>query len=300
MSDSFRPVFGEPSIHGGFTLHTNDNRCQQVDDVPPPHRRRPVPIVAAGFRMRSTDGSSVLAYQALPHLPADDGQLRAGDADARTGVVLLPDIRGAHAYYRRLAEQFASAGSPAVLVDWYTRTADTDDRGDDFEWQPHFARVKDADIDADVAAAVARLAVEGVTDVVTVGFCFGGAQSWRLGAELHGLAGAVGFYGPPRFVGDAVDRISCPVLMLLAGDDVATTPEEFDRFERRLVGHNDRVTRVDYEGVPHSFFDGADERWAAAAADAWCRVLEFVAAAGAAAPAPEVATAADRDGTTGG
>ena len=58
----------------------------------------------------------------------------------------------------------------------------------------------------DVAAAVALLRRErGVSRVMTVGFCMGGAFSLRQGLAGHGLAGVVSFYGTANAWRDKLD-----------------------------------------------------------------------------------------------
>ncbi len=52
------------------------------------------------------------------------------------------------------------------------------------------------DVDRDVAAAVDWLG-ETASATFTVGFCLGGALSWRQSAANSRLAGCVGFYGNP-------------------------------------------------------------------------------------------------------
>ena len=66
----------------------------------------------------------------------------------------------------------------------------------------------------------------------TVGFCFGGAFSWRQSASGLGLAGCAGFYGRPDRTEDVVDRMTAPLLLLLAGRD-HTPPEAFAAMEDR-------------------------------------------------------------------
>ena len=51
-------------------------------------------------------------------------------------------------------------------------------------------------------ACVAQLRAAGCTSIFTVGFCFGGRNSWLAAASGHGLAGAIGFYGRPGPGGD--------------------------------------------------------------------------------------------------
>src|SRR5207247_5798900 len=93
----------------------------------------------------------------------------------------------------------------------------------------HVGQTTPQGIQADVAAAVAYLqAPEGGScgAIFTVGFCFGGRNSWLSAAGGHGLAGAVGFYGRPGAGDDGspgpaqrTGEMEAPILALQAGDD---------------------------------------------------------------------------------
>ena len=67
-----------------------------------------------------------------------------------------------------------------------------------------------------------------------------------------------------------------PVLVLIAGADQATTPEQNEEFlealEKAHIPHESHV----YEGAPHSFFDRSFAQWKDACDDAWRRILDFV------------------------
>jgi carboxymethylenebutenolidase len=134
-------------------------------------------------------------------------------------------------------------------------------------------------IAADVAAGIAYLRSPdggGVASVFTVGFCFGGAQSWRQSAVQPGLAGAIGFYGMPSRVRDVIPRMRAPLLLLLGGNDQATTPEDFAGFDAELTEAGVPHQKVVYEGAPHSFFDRTFEEHKAASDDAWRQMLAFI------------------------
>jgi carboxymethylenebutenolidase len=70
--------------------------------------------------------------------------------------------------------------------------------------------------------------------------------------------------------------MKAPVLILIAGADQATTPEQNQEFLAALkkagVAHDAHV----YEGAPHSFFDRSFAQWKDACDDAWRRMLDFV------------------------
>jgi carboxymethylenebutenolidase len=239
--------------------HDDDSRAP----APPVHGE----VVEHGEReLTSADGTRFSAYGATPAAPRPDG----------AAVVVLPDVRGLHPYYRDLAVRFAEAGLPAVAIDYFGRTAGTEPRGDDFEYRPHVGQAEPAQIEQDAAAAVIRLREAGARRVFTVGFCFGGSQSWRLSASSLDLAGVIGFYGKPQLVRDVLDQMRHPVLLLVAGADQATPPEDSAAFDRELTDRGVPHEMTVYEGAPHSFFDRAYAEWAEAGADAWRRVLAFV------------------------
>ena len=246
--------------------------CFDSDSVPP------VPVISGAavshddLVLDASDGNRFAAFAATPDEPGE------------TGIVILPDIRGLYRFYEELALRFAERGHRAIAIDYFGRTAGVDKRGDDFEFRPHVQATTAAGIQADVAAAVARLREQGATRVFTVGFCFGGRQSWLAAASGHGLAGAVGFYGRPGVGQDGTpgpaqraSEIEAPILALMGGADEGIPVEDVRAFEQALdeagVEHEIRI----YDGAPHSFFDRKFEQFADASEDAWGRVLAFVA-----------------------
>ncbi|MDT0308435.1 dienelactone hydrolase family protein [Streptomyces sp. DSM 44917] len=239
--------------------------CHDVDSRPPAAPVTTGGVAAHGpLEITAGDGNRFPAYRALPTHP--NGR----------SVLLLPDLRGAHPFYLLLAQRFAEAGFRTLVMDYYGRSAGTAPRGESFDGAAHMASLKPEHVETDAAAAVAALREEDEGPVLSVGFCLGGGYSWRLAAAGLGLAGAVGFYGPPRFFEDRAEEVSAPLLMLLAGEDVATTPEQFDALAGRLERAGKAYERHVYAGAPHSFFDDSFARWADACADSWHRLLGFV------------------------
>jgi carboxymethylenebutenolidase len=238
--------------------------------------RPPFPPVSGGaasdgdLTLHAADGTAVMAYAA-----------RAAKPTGR-GVVILPDVRGLHDFYRELAVRFAEAGYDAVAIDYFGRTAGHGSRDEGFEYRPHVEQTTPAGVDADAAAAIAYLrSPEGgaVREVFTVGFCFGGSNSWRQSASQPGLAGAIGFYGRPERARDVVPAMKAPLLLLVAGADF-TPLEEFERFDGELAAAGVSHTMVVYEGAPHSFFDRTCDQHRAACDDAWRQMLEFMQVTG--------------------
>jgi len=233
--------------------------------------RPPLPPVAGAaadqgdVELTSADGTKFGAYFARAASPSG------------AGMLILPDVRGLHQFYKELAQRFAEAGIDALAIDYFGRTADTLERAEGFEFRPHVDKTAPETVDADAAAGIAFLkSPEGgsVRSVFSVGFCFGGGNSWRQSATNQ-VNGAIGFYGVPARVRDYVPKMKAPLLLLVAGADF-TPQEEFQKFDRELeqagVPHELHV----YEGAPHSFFDRSFDEHRGACTDAWRRLLDFV------------------------
>jgi carboxymethylenebutenolidase len=249
-----------------------------------PAARPPPPPIAGGagvtlrpLTLQARDGNRFSAFSAVT------------DRTDAPGIVVMPDVRGLHPFYEDLAARFAEAGVHAVAVDYFGRTAGAGPRGDDFDHQPHVEQTTPQGIAADVAAAVAflRSAKGGRSkNVFTIGFCFGGRNSFNLAGEGHGLAGVVGFYAGlrPRHDGDAHTPIlrattyTAPVLALFGGADPSIPREQVEEFRRALESADVEHEIVVYEGAPHSFFDRSFEQYRDECDDAWRRVLAFIQA----------------------
>ncbi|TME57086.1 MAG: dienelactone hydrolase family protein [Chloroflexi bacterium] len=235
--------------------------------------RPPLPPIVGGSTdegdlvLAAADGNRFMAYAA-----------RAAKATG-AGIVVMPDVRGLHPFYKDLARRFAQAGVDAVAIDYFGRTAGLSERPDDFDFRTHIGQTTPETIAADVAAGIAyvRSAAGGAPEsVFTVGFCFGGAQSWRQSAAQPDLAGSIGFYGIPSRVRDVIPQMQAPLLLLLAGNDQATTQEDFAQFDRELTQAGVPHQMAVYEGAPHSFFDRSFEQHKDASADAWRQMLAFI------------------------
>ncbi len=217
--------------------------------------------------LTAKDGNKFMAYFARAAQPTG------------AGMVVMPDVRGLHHYYKELAQRFAEAGIDAVAIDYFGRTAGIGDRSESFEYMPHVEKTTQENIGLDVAAAVAYLkSKEGgaVKSVFTVGFCFGGSSSWNQSALNPGLNGCIGFYGRPVRSEPYIPKMKAPLLLLVAGADAATPVEVSKEFERKLAAADVPHEMHVYEGAPHSFFDRSFDQWKEACDDAWRRILAFV------------------------
>jgi carboxymethylenebutenolidase len=239
--------------------------CYSTDARPPDHGLNGEVASFEDLVLTAADGNRFGARMARPAKPSG------------AGVVICPDVRGLHNFYKDLCCRFAEAGIDAVAIDYFGRTAGIGERTDEFEYREHTAQATNEGVAMDVAAAIEQVRSMGATRVFTLGFCFGGGRSWRQSADQPGLAGAIGFYGRPAATSDVFDEMKAPVLMLLGGDDAATPRQEFEAMDRRLTDRGLPHRMVVYQGAPHSFFDRAATAWADACADSWRQILAFIA-----------------------
>ena len=245
--------------------------CFDLDSSPPIRAISGAAVSHDDLTLEAADGNRFAAFVASPQ------------EAPRAGVVILPDVRGLYRFYEELALRFAERGYSAIAFDYFGRTAGAEKRGDDFEYMPHVQQTTPEGVQADVGACLAHLRASGVETVFTVGFCFGGRNSWLSAASGHVLAGAIGFYGRPGPGNDGApgpaqraSEMSAPILALQGGDDPGIPAEESRAFDEALTAAGVEHEVVIYPGAPHSFFDRKYEEFAGDSEDAWTRVLAFI------------------------
>ncbi len=240
--------------------------------------RAPYPPIEGGAAtgestvLKAADGNEFAAFEAK------------ADGGTKKGIVILPDVRGLHAFYEDLALRFAEAGVNAVAFDYFGRTAGVSRRADDFDFWPEVMKTHPDTIALDVAAAIDRVKEMGAEDVFTVGFCFGGRNSINQSARGHGLAGVIGFYGMVAARNeedtdapiDKVAAFEAPVLGLFGGADAMITADGIEAFGKALDGAGVANELKIYDGAPHSFFDRAFDQFKDACDDSWTRILAFI------------------------
>ncbi len=249
--------------------------CFPYDARPPITPIAGAAVDSEDLVLQSKDGTKFAAFVARAENPSG------------AGIVTLPDVRGLYPFYEELALRFAEEGINAVAFDFFGRTAGVAKRDENFDFWPEVRQTKAESIAEDVRACLDYLrSAEGgsCTSLFTVGFCFGGSNSW-LQAAWHGdLSGAIGFYGRPgpSFADNSagpIDRakeMKAPILALMGGDDPGIPADDIAALERALNDAGVENEVVTYEGAPHSFFDRHYQEHADASSDAWRRCLEFV------------------------
>ena len=250
--------------------------CFDEDSHPPIRPIAGAAVDGKRITLQSADGTVFAAFAAQPAQPTG------------AAMIVLPDVRGLFTFYEELALRFAEAGVAALAIDYFGRTAGTAPQPPGFDYNPHISKVTWPGLRADIGAARREIdGWPGVHGVFSVGFCFGGRLSLLLASDAEmAMAGVVGFYGWP--VGESrggapapIDRVSAdgaPILALFGGADEGLPANVVESYRSALAGAGAPHDVITYPGAPHSFFDRKADDHAAASADAWQRVLEFVQA----------------------
>ncbi len=240
--------------------------------------RPPLPPGEAGparsedLLLEAADGNRFMACYARP------------ESEPQALLLLLPDVRGLHQFYKDLALRFAESGIATLAIDYFGRTAGIGSRDESFAFRPYVEQMTQDSFFEDAAAGLAALRErDGKLPAFTLGFCMGGTLSFICGTqEKFALSGVVGFYsGMTRDLGggtllDQAPNIRYPALGLFGAADAGIPPEHVESFKARLQAAGVEQEVISYRGAPHSFFDRRMEEFAEASTDAWKRVLNFV------------------------
>lgn len=224
--------------------------------------------------LTAADGNRFAAYVAHPAHPK------------AAQVLIYPDVRGLHQFYKELALRFAEVGYTALALDYFGRTAGLTSRAEPFDYMPHVQQIQLTTFFTDVDAALNYLRTgEGAArSTFTVGFCMGGTLSFLTGTQADfQFAGVIGFYsGMTRTFGgkttllEEAEHIKYPTLGLFGGADQAISPEQVQKLDEALDRAGVAHEVIVYPGAPHSFFDRRATEFADASADAWQQVLGFI------------------------
>lgn len=244
--------------------------------------RPPTPPGEAGaargedLTLTASDGTRFMAYAAYSAKPS------------ASQVIIYPDVRGAHQFYKELALRFAEVGIAAIAIDYFGRTAGLTSRDDSFEYMPHVQQMKIESFAEDVHAAQKYINEHNQTGAATftMGFCMGGTLSYTTGMDKSfGFAGIIGFYaGMSRNFGgkgtilERAEEVAYPSLGLFGGSDQGIPVSNVEEFDKKLDNTGVEHKIIIYPEAPHSFFDRRSADFADASADAWKQVLGFIKA----------------------
>jgi carboxymethylenebutenolidase len=243
--------------------------------------RPPIPPISGA----AADGEDIV-------LTAPDGNrfsayMARSEGSKGAQVLIFPDVRGLHEFYKDLALRFAGAGIPALAIDYFGRTAGITPRDETFVYSPHVEQMTMPAFLQDVTAALDYLRQHNPKGrIFIVGFCRGGTLSIHAAAENLNLSGVIAFYAGlsrpvPGSKASTLERaahVRFPVLGLFGGADPNIPAADVEKLDHQLAAAGVKHDIVVYPDAPHSFFDRRYKEFADASSDAWKRVLAFTGA----------------------
>lgn len=198
-------------------------------------------------------------------------------------VIVIHEIYGLTDWIRSVADRLAADGFIAVAPDLLSGKGPGGGGTDSLASSDDVVKLVRALTPADVTArlnavrgyAVKLPAAGGKT--ATLGFCWGGAQSFAYATQQPALSAAVVYYGSSPAQPDLA-RLQAPVLGLYGGDDArvnATIAPAEAETKRLGKTYEPNV----YEGAGHGFLrqqEGRDGANLKASRQAWPRTIAFL------------------------
>jgi len=200
--------------------------------------------------------------------------------DTFPAVIMIHENKGLNDNIKNMANLLARNGYVVLAVDLFKGEVTTD-RNRSSELTQY---VRD---NQDIATANLKSAVKYVSSlpnvnaekIVSLGWCFGGAQSLQLAlnSQDHPLAATIIYYG--RLVTDnaTLANIKWPVLGIFGDQDRSIQVDTVKAFESALnsIGIPNEI--YIYKGVGHAFANPSGENYAPKETqDAWQKTLSFL------------------------
>jgi carboxymethylenebutenolidase len=191
-------------------------------------------------------------------------------------VLVCHENRGLTRHIEDVTRRVAKAGYVGLAVDLLSREGGTDKH--DFDAIPGIlGKAPPArhvqDFRSGLAFARSQPSAHG-DHVGMVGFCFGGAVTWRVAAGVPDLRAAVPFYGVPVQEAE-VPGIGAAVLAIYAGRDDRIN-QNIQGIEAAMARNGKTFRKIVYPGVDHAFHNDSGQRYNEAAAKAaWGEALAW-------------------------
>lgn len=201
----------------------------------------------------------------------------AAPSSPKGAVLVIHENRGFTEHFQAFPARLSKEGFAALAIDLLAPEGGTASLGDSANATAALGKIPPERFVADLRAGLDEMArrVGPSVKLGALGFCFGGAMTWRLiGAKDERLAAAAPFYGPmPE--GTDFTGVKTAVLGVYAEKDArvnATRDAAKEALTKAGVPHE----IVTFEGADHAFFNETGKRFDAdAATKAWTKVLDW-------------------------
>ncbi len=225
----------------------------------------PVPTTHGEWVTIKHGKESIRAYVAYPERK-----------DKAAGVIVIHEIFGLTDWEPTVVDRLAKAGFVAIVPDLLSskhgKSPSNDDEGRKLIGELEPERVT-ADLDA-TYGYLNSLAAVRKGDIGTIGFCWGGGQSFRYATNNPKLKATVVCYGPAPDTA-AFRRIKSPVLGIYGENDArinASLPEVNAAMQQQGKTFAQEI----FPGTGHGFLKpGREGNDGPQPERAWTRILEF-------------------------
>ena len=245
----------------------------------------------------TTDTNGLVAGEVK--IPVKDGEIPAYRAQPTKGknfpvALVVQEIFGVHEHIKDICRRFAKAGYLAIAPEMYARQGDVSKMAMGDIINKVVVKVPDAQVMADLDAAVAWAGKNGgnAKKLGITGFCWGGRVVWLYAAHNPNLKAGVAWYG--RIVGntdelhpknaiDVAKDLKAPVLGLYGAKDTGIPLAGVDQMKAALKAANKPSEIIVYPNSGHGFH--ADYRPGynkEDAQDGWAKLLAWFKKNGAA------------------
>mgnify|MGYP000179827774 CR=1 FL=1 len=215
----------------------------------------------------AADGTTLSGYLAVPE-----------GSGPFPGVVMIHEWWGLNEDTTILADALSKEGFVVLAADAFRGRVAREAA----EARKQTTETPPAQIAADLDAAFRFLAAHPKVrkdKIASLGFCFGGTQSMRMGARNPGLAAVVIFYGGGPFQTAAdlgnMDKAG-PVLGIYGEKDQGIPVEQVRKFESALKERGIRHTITIYPDVGHAFVKSTTYNKGGAPEQAWKQAVAFL------------------------
>lgn len=204
-------------------------------------------------------------------------------ADKAPVVIVIHEIFGESDWIRAVTDQLAADGFIAIAPDMLSGHGKdgggTDSLGGRDEVTKAIRGLKAPEVMADVDAVreygLKLPAANGKT--ATIGFCWGGGQSFAYAVHQPALNAAVVYYGTPPAQGE-MEKIQAPVLGLYGGNDARVT-STVKPAQQQMKQAGKSYSPHAFDGAGHGFLraqEGQNGANMKAAEQAWPLTIEFL------------------------
>jgi carboxymethylenebutenolidase len=233
--------------------------------LPGTARAQAAPEITGEWIYIRKGADSIRAYQAAP--------VRSSLSPA---IIVIHEIYGLTGWEPTVADRLAKAGYIAIVPDLLSsKHGKTPD--DEAEARKLIGDLEDERVTADLDATYAYLNTLPSVDkgnIGTIGFCWGGGQSFRYATNNPNLRAVVVAYGPAPDTAD-MKRIKAPVLGIY-GENDARINAALLTVKAGMEKAGKTFTTEVFQGTGHGFLKPGRQGYESQEREkAWKRILEF-------------------------